>query len=445
MNQQDKHLEISPSRRKLLQATGLAAAVGLGGSVVPTQSHARKLKTNAKIVIVGAGAAGLDAANRLSRGLDGAQIIIIDSRTEHIYQPGLTLVATGIWKTTKVRDKNARYMPNDVKWLKKRVVAFEPSSNSVMTDDGQRIIYDYLMVTTGLQVNYSAIEGMSTDLIGKLGIGCVYDNPDHASRTWQMIDQYTDQGGVGIFTRAQGPVKCAGAPLKVTMLTEDLLRRKGHRDSASMMYTPPAKGLFSQPDINAFLKEEFPSRDIAIQWDHPLVGIEPELKRATFKTPSGERRIDYDFIHVVPPMQAPDPLADSDLAWQEGPFASGHWMEVDKLTLQHRRYPNVFGSGDCVGTPIGKTAASVKAQVPVATANLISAIADEPLSARYNGYTSCPLITRKGQGILVEFDYDLNMIPSFPFISPYEQHWFPWMLKDRMLHAAYNAMLRGRV
>ena len=120
-------------------------------------------------------------------------------------------------------------------------------------------------------------------------------------------------------------------------------------------------------------------------------------------------------------------------------------MEVDKFTLQHRRYANVFGSGDCLGVPIGKTAASVKAQVPVATANLISSIAGQALSAQYNGYTSCPLITRKGQGILVEFNYDLDMVPSFPFISPYEQHWFPWMLKDRMLHAAYNAMLRGRV
>ena len=120
-------------------------------------------------------------------------------------------------------------------------------------------------------------------------------------------------------------------------------------------------------------------------------------------------------------------------------------MEVDQYTLQHPRFSNVFGSGDCVGTPIGKTAASVKAQVPVAVSNLVSSIADREFAARYTGYTSCPLVTRKGEAILVEFDYELGMVPSFPFVNPYEKHWFPWMLKDRMLHSAYNAMLRGRV
>ena len=445
MSQQSKSTRINPGRRKFLQASGLGLAATAGGGVLTSPSSHAAVQTSAHIVIVGAGAAGLDAANRLSRELDGAKITIIDSRVEHIYQPGLTLVATGIWKPQKVMDQNARYMPDGVDWIQARVAEFDPSANAVVTDAGQRINYDYLMVTTGLQVNYDAVEGMSPDLIGQMGIGCVYDKPDYAARTWAMIDQYTDQGGVGLFTRAQGPVKCAGAPLKVTMLTEDLFERKGTRDRGEMYYTPPGQKLFSQPDINEFLKEELPSRGITLQWDHPLVGIEPELKRATFATPNGNERIDYDFIHVVPPMQSPEPLANSELAWQSGSFAAGHWMEVDQYTLQHPRFTNVFGSGDCVGTPIGKTAASVKAQVPVAVSNLVSSIANREFAARYTGYTSCPLVTRKGEAILVEFDYALDMVPSFPFINPHEKHWFPWMLKDRMLHSAYNAMLRGRV
>ncbi|MEE4639898.1 MAG: FAD/NAD(P)-binding oxidoreductase, partial [Wenzhouxiangella sp.] len=306
--------------------------------------------------------------------------------------------------------------------------------------------YDYLMVTTGLYLNFADIEGMSPELIGTQGIGCVYDNSDHATRTWQMIDRFADEGGVGLFTRCAGAVKCAGAPLKITMLSEDLMQRRGTRDRGELSYLTAGTGLFSQPDMNDFLKQEFPSRNIAVQWRHRLSGIEPELKRATFATPEGDVRLDYDFIHVVPDMRAPDALAFSPLAWQSGSFADdGHWMEVDKHTMRHPRFPNVFGAGDCVGTPIGKTAASVKAQVPVAVENMIQAIQQREMTASYNGYTSCPLITARGRGILVEFDYALDMVPSFPFISPYEEHWVPWVMKDRMLHAAYNAMMRGRV
>ncbi|HMA98624.1 MAG TPA: FAD/NAD(P)-binding oxidoreductase [Wenzhouxiangella sp.] len=433
-------------RRRILQASGLGVAgLAAGGSLLKS-TPARAVQTSARIVIVGGGAAGLSAANRLANGLTGAKITIIEKREQHTYQPGLTLVATGIWNQRKVMDRNERYMPSGINWIKGMVSEFDPDANRVVTDSGQVVEYDYLMVTTGLYLNFADIEGMSPDLIGTRGIGCVYDSTDNATKTWQMIDRFADEGGAGLFTRCAGAVKCAGAPLKVTMLTEDLMQRRGTRDRAEFSYLTAGKGLFSQPDINDFLKKEFPDRGITPRWSHRLVGLEPELKRATFATPEGDVRMDYDFIHVVPDMRAPDALAFSPLAWQAGSFAEdGHWLEVDKHTMRHPRYPNVFGAGDCVGTPIGKTAASVKAQVPVATENMIQAIEQREMTASYDGYTSCPLITARGRGILVEFDYALDMVPSFPFISPYEEHWVPWVMKDRMLHAAYNAMMRGRV
>ena len=433
-------------RRRLLQASGIGlAGLAAGSGALLVSEPARAVQTNARIVIVGGGAAGLSAANRLAAGLSGARITIIEKREAHIYQPGLTLVATGIWKQKKVLDRNERYVPSGVEWIKAMVSEFDPDANRVVTDAGEVVEYDYLMVTTGLKVDFDAIEGMSTDLIGRAGIGCVYDNNDHATRTWSMIDRFAEQGGVGLFTRPAGAIKCAGAPLKITMLTEDLMQRRGTRSTAQFNYPTAGESLFSQPDMNDFLKREFPDRDINVRWNHPLSGIEPEIRRATFDTPDGPVRLDYDFIHVVPPMRAPDPLANSTLAWRSGPHASGGWMEVDQYTMRHPRYANVFGAGDCVGTPIGKTAASVKAQVPVAVENMIQAIQGAEMTASYNGYTSCPLITGRGRGILVEFDYELAMVPSFPFISPYEEHWVPWVMKDRMLHAAYNAMMRGRV
>ena len=358
------------------------------------------------------------------------------------------MIATGVWQLGRVVDDNRRYVPRNVEWIDAMVAEFDPDADRVVTDQGQVIEYGYLLVTTGLHLDFAAIEGMDPALIGREGIGCVYDTPEHAVGTRRMIDRYIDTGGVGLFIRAPGGIKCAGAPLKIAMLAEDLAATRGRRDTLQMIYNAPSDGLFSQPDMDAFLREEFGSRDIGINWHHRLVGIEPERRRASFQTPEGTVRLDYDFIHVVPPMRAPDALGGSALAWQSGAFADdGNWLEVDRHSMRHTRYPNVFGAGDCVGTPIGKTAASVKAQVPgpVAVANLIDAIRGRESGAEYDGYTSCPLITRRGRAILVEFDYSLAMVPSFPFINPYREHWVPWVLKEQMLQAAYNAMLRGRI
>lgn len=84
------------SRRDLLKIGGIAglgAAVTIAG-VQPAQ--AARVKTSARIVIVGGGAAGLTAANYLVRQLDGAEIFVVDGRKAHLYQPGFTLVAAGL-------------------------------------------------------------------------------------------------------------------------------------------------------------------------------------------------------------------------------------------------------------------------------------------------------------------------------------------------------------
>ena len=45
--------------------------------------------------------------------------------------------------------------------------------------------------------------------------------------------------------------------------------------------------------------------------------------------------------------------------------------------------------------------------------------------------------------MLVEFDYDNNMTPSFPFIDPLQEHWLAWVIKEKALKANYTAMLQG--
>jgi len=61
----------------------------------------------------------------------------------------------------------------------------------------------------------------------------------------------------------------------------------------------------------------------------------------------------YEMLHVTPPM-------GPSLVIKGGPLADEiGWLDVNKETLQHNRYPNVFGIGDCTSLPTIKTAAAV--------------------------------------------------------------------------------------
>lgn len=164
-------------RRYFLKAGALLAALGASGLTgAATQAQGKGVR----IVIAGAGAAGLSLAARLARQVDNASITVVDAKKEHHFQPGLTLVGAGIWTPSHITDSNARYMPRSVRWVQEAVVEFDPDGNQVVTASGQRLPYDFLFVATGLKLDYAAIDGMSPDLIGRNGIASIYAGPQAA-------------------------------------------------------------------------------------------------------------------------------------------------------------------------------------------------------------------------------------------------------------------------
>ncbi|CAA7616279.1 NAD(P)/FAD-dependent oxidoreductase [Magnetospirillum sp. UT-4] len=430
-------------RRRFLKlgAAGLAALPALPGTGAKA---ATKVSTSAHIVIAGAGAAGLAAASRLAERLEGARITIIDARKEHYYQPGFTLVAGGLKPEGYVTSATRDYLPASVRWIEERVAEFDPEGNKVVTEGGQSVGYDALIVATGLQLDYGAVAGMEVDRIGRDGLGSVYAGPGAAAATWQAMSRFADQGGRGLFLRPNTEMKCAGAPLKYAFITDDYLRRRGNRSKAELVYAANNKALFSVPIVSEKVRMLFRDRAIQTRYDHVMTAIDLGAKVATFSTPTGPTEIGYDFINVVPPMRAPEAVRASPLPWQGGAWAADGWIEADKATLRHPRFPNVFAVGDVAGVPKGKTAASVKWQVPVAVDHLVAQLQGKTSDSVYTGYTSCPLITRLGRAMLVEFDYDNNLTPSFPgVIAPLEELWITWVMKTIALKPTYLAMLRG--
>lgn len=434
------------SRRDLMKLSGLgAAALTLPAVGAKPALAAEKVKTNARIVIIGAGAAGLAAASRLSQQLDGAAIILIDRRKAHYYQPGFTLVAAGLKPENYVTTATADYVRNGGELIEEQAAEIDPDGNKVVTDKGRVVPYDYLIVAAGLHLDYAAINGMEVDKIGKDGLGSVYASPAAAVATAKAMFDFTEKGGVGLFGRPATEMKCAGAPLKYTFIVDDYLRRNGARGKSEIIYAAQNKTLFSVPIVSEKVRMLFRDRGVKVAYDRVMTAIDLSRKVATFKTPDGVEEIKYDFTNVVPPMRAPDVVRNSPLPWRTGQWATEGWMDVDRGSLRHKRYPNVFGVGDIAGVPKGKTAASVKWQVPVAVAHLVGDITGTPSEERYDGYTSCPLITRLGQAMLIEFDYHDNLVPSFPgVIAPLEELWISWVMKTMALKPTYLSMLRGR-
>lgn len=428
------------TRRNFLALMAGSAAL----ATMAQKASADKIKTSAHIVILGAGAAGTAMANRLANRLDGAKITIVDGRKEHWYQPGFTLIATGLRPASYSVTQTADWLPRDVDLVAEYAAEIDPEAKTLTTASGQKITYDYLIVAAGITLDWDKIEGFDLNMVGKEGIAAVYAGPEQAALSFQALTKFTDEGGQALFNRPAGGMKCAGAPLKYAFMTDDIARTKGTRGKMNFTYAAHSQALLGVPIINEKLRLLFADRDIDVVYDHVLKSIDHGKKLATFSEPEwGEIELPYDFINVIPPQRAPDVIVNSPLPWAQFAGNKG-WVEVDRYNLRHRRFPEIFAMGDVAGVPRGKTAATVKWMAPVVEDHLVAQIQGKEGTQVFTGYTACPLITKIGRAMLIEFDYTNDLVQSFPgIIAPLEELWISWLMKKIAIKPNYYAMLRG--
>lgn len=391
-----------------------------------------------QIVIVGGGTAGITVAAQLSGSwFRRPDIAVIEPSDKHYYQPLWTLVGAGLARKESTERSEASVIPRGVNWIRDAVIEFLPEQNTIRTRDGKTITYDWLVVGAGLQINWDSIPGLK-ESIGKNGV-CSNYSYGTVDSTWEAIRNF--QGGTALFTNPSGAVKCGGAPQKIMYLADDRFRESAVRDKTKIIYASALPNIFAVEPYRSTLEKVIERKEIDCRFRHELIEILPQNKKAVLKNLDTQQlvTIPYDLLHVTPPMGPPSFLASSPLADKTG------WVEVNSQTLLHERYSNIFALGDCSNLPTSKTGAAIRKQAPVVVRNLLAAMAGKPMPAKYEGYTSCPLVTGIGKLVLAEFNYKKEPDESFP-VDQSKERWSMWLLKRYLLPLMYwHGMLKGRL
>jgi sulfide:quinone oxidoreductase len=393
-----------------------------------------------QIVIIGGGNAGISVASQLLLKNKLLDIVVIDPADKHYYQPAWTLVGSGVFDIKKTERNEADVIPKGVKWIKQKVTGFLPEKNAIQLDNSENISYKFLVVAAGIQLNWHEIKGLQ-ETLGKNNV-CSNYSFAFAPYTWETIKNF--KGGKAIFHNPHTPVKCGGAPHKIMYMAADYFRKKNILSKTDIQYWSGGTKLFAVPKYENTLLQVCKKADIKLIFFEKLVEIDAVNKRAKFigfgeANKETETWVDFDMIHVTPPQSAPDFIKNSVLANTAG------WVDVDKNTLQHIKFSNIFSLGDASGLPTSKTGAAVRKQAPVLVENLLAAIAGKSLNGKYTGYTSCPLVTGYGKLVLAEFDYDNKPMETFPFDQSKER-WSMYILKRYVLPWLYwSKILPGKV
>lgn len=409
-----------------------------------------------KVLIIGGGTAGIMTAAQLKKKDRNMSIGLLDPAQTHYYQPAWTLVGANAYDYDKTARPMKDLIPSGVDWIQKYADKFDPENSQVTTKDGEIISYEFLVVCPGLVMAPEMVKGLPEAL--SKGVICSnYTDPKH---TWKVLKNF--KGGTALFTQPTTPIKCGGAPQKIMYLAADYFKKQGIADKTNIEFATPGTIIFGVPRIAKTLMEVVDRNDISLRFGYKLVEIDAENQVAWYEMAPHEKYhnvndttetinqgnrigIKFDMMHLAPPQAAPRCIRDSVFANEQG------WMKVNKFTMQSDDFPNVFGLGDVAALPTAKTGAAIRKQVPIVVANLLKMISSNSITdKKYNGYSSCPLVTGYGKMTLAEFDYDNNFTPDpklkrMLVFDSAKEHWRLWILKKFMLPYLYwNKMMKGK-
>lgn len=392
-----------------------------------------------RVLVVGGGTAGITVAARLRRAKI-SDVALLEPSDVHWYQPLWTLVGGGEAPLSTTRRSESGLIPDGVTWIRDRAIAVDPDAHTVTTGRETTLSYDYLVFAPGLQLNWDGVPGLA-ETIGANGVSSNYSH-EYAPKTWEFIKGV--RGGTAIFTTPSGPIKCGGAPQKIAYLAADWWRRQGVLDKMRLILLVPGDAIFGIPEWAVELNRIAGKYGIEVRPKSEMVAVDGPAQRATIRdnATGSEETISFDMMHVTPPQSAHDWVAKSPLA---DPASAQGYVKADKYTLQSPDHPEIFALGDSANLPTSKTGAAVRKQAPTVVTNMLATMAGKEPTARYDGYTSCPLVTGRRKMLLAEFDYDSKPKPSIPLIDTTKERTDMWYLKRYGLPLLYwHFMLKGR-
>jgi len=407
----------------------------LGYRAVPAQPASKY-----RIAIIGGGSSGVSVAAQLCRKLPKSEhgnIAVIEPRDNHLYMPYWTMVGgLGLDVKNSARPME-QVMPHHVQWIKDRCLTFQPEQNQITLGSGQQIEYDVLVVAAGLQQNFGAVPGLK-ETMGKNGVASIYSF-EYSPKVWVNVTNLRE--GKAIFTNPSTAVNCGGAPQKICYLAEAAWRARGVRQNIDIEFCTATPGIFACPEYRVALEAQMKQKGVTPSVKTNLVEVDGDRKIATFEKEGGELITkQFDFLHVTPPMSAPDFIRKSPIVNAAG------FVDVDKETCQHNKFPNIFSLGDCSSLPTSKTYSAISSQAPVVTYNVQAHLQGKEATSTYDGYTACPVLLGDSKLMLAEFNgYTMEAVPTFrPLDQRKPSTLFYWMKRYVFEHVYWHFMPNGR-
>lgn len=318
-----------------------------------------------------------------------------------------------------------------------KVTQFLPNENKIKLSNGREYTYKALVLSTGFNHQSEFIEGLKElEHTPESGVYVhAIDNKERLNRNYWHGWSHTN--GDMICYSPKFPYKGEGSDFYALyyehFLRQDQLQGRAAKNARIQFWTPN-KEIYKFPYANEVALEECQKRGIDVFFGWEMIKVAKNAhgqKIATFRNVDSGEVIEKDFFTacINPPSKPHQELVDSGLTNGDG------LVDVNPYTLQHKRFENVFGFGDCIGVETTRTQTAAIHQSPVIQHNVKAFMEGRELNAIYDGYTFMPFLL--GHSYASNFQHLYNyephsmnhMIPQYGLIASW---YFGSMMKSQM-------------
>ena len=309
------------------------ANLGATSSLLPfININNSNAKNAGRVVVLGAGWGGLSAAKTIKQISPNVEVIIIDKNKEFISCPMSNWVIGQLKSmediTYSFDNLKKKY---SIKFIHEEAININLSKKVIKTDK-QELSYDKLILSPGVELDYSSIENWKKDYL--------YNFPaawKAGPETQLLSDKVKNisNGGVVVISIPLGPYRCPPGPYERASLIASYLKK--YKKNTKLIILDSNQKIVSKGALFQEAWDEFYPDIIEYRANSGVVGIDNLNNK--FLTDFEE--VKCDVANLIPSQRAPKFLKDNGLIDK-----GANWAAVNPYDFSSSLAKDIFIIGD---------------------------------------------------------------------------------------------------
>lgn len=351
------------NRRDFLKVSGAGAASTLITGCATQGGAPAALKSNPKVVVVGAGFGGATCAKYLRKWGPNIEVTLVEPNDKFVSCPISNWVLAGMKTMDDITHGYGNLSKHGIKMVKDYVVGVDTSNRIVKLKSGGTLSYDRLVLAPGVEVRTDMVKGFKeAEAAGK--VTHAWKAGPQTALLRKQLEAMPD-GGVFVMSVPAAPYRCPPGPYERACMVASYFKKAKPKSKIILLDGNP--DIASKKGLFMWAWNEFYKGMIEYRPNNAPYGVDGS--KMVVSTEFDD--VKADVMNVVPKQRAGEVCQMAGVRND----SDGIWCAVKLDSFESTTVPNVHIIGDSVLSNLPKSGHMATNHAKIAAASIVELLA----------------------------------------------------------------------